>query len=115
MRKIKEVLRLHALNVSRRQIALSCQVSRPTVSEYLRRASEAGLAWPLPNELGDAELESRLYPPVDLAEHSRAKPDCSHINLELKRKSVTLFLLWQEYRVLHPDGYQYSWYCDHYR
>jgi len=30
-------------------------------------------------------------------------------------KSVTLFLLWQEYRETHPEGYQYSWFCEHYR
>ncbi len=37
------------------------------------------------------------------------------VHQELKRKGVTLFLLWQEYREAHPEGYQYSWFCDHYR
>ena len=23
--------------------------------------------------------------------------------------------LWQEYKINHPDGYQYSWFCDLYR
>ena len=26
-----------------------------------------------------------------------------------------MFLLWQEYRVRHPQGYQYSWFCHQYR
>ena len=42
-------------------------------------------------------------------------PDWSHIHQELKRKGVTLFLLWQEYRQRHPHGYQYTWFCQHYR
>ena len=33
----------------------------------------------------------------------------------LRGKNVTLFLLWQEYREANPDGYQYSWFCEHYR
>jgi transposase len=31
----------------------------------------------------------------------------------MKKKSVTLFLLWQEYREQSPQEYQYSWFCDH--
>ena len=34
---------------------------------------------------------------------------------ELKRKGVTLFLLWEEYKSTHPNGFQYSWFCQHYR
>lgn len=34
---------------------------------------------------------------------------------ELRKKSVTLDLLWQEYKADHPDGYRYSWFCEHYR
>jgi hypothetical protein len=53
MRKIKEVLRLNASGMSNRKIARSCGISRPTVGEYLQRASRAGVAWPLPEELND--------------------------------------------------------------
>jgi len=53
MRKIKEVLRLKASGASNRKIAGSCGISRPTVSEYLRRAADAGLFWPLPAELNE--------------------------------------------------------------
>ena len=119
MRKIREVLRLYATGVSNRQIAFSCQISRPTVSEYIRRSVEAGLSWPLPSEVDDAALESLLYPRSKRSGKPpagpRALPDCNHVNRELKHKNVTLFLLWQEYRARHPDGYQYSWFCNHYR
>ncbi len=94
----------------------SCGIGRPTVSEYLRRAAEAGLVWPLPADLDDGLLERRLFPPPpDLPAESRGIPDWPHIHQELKHKSVTLFLLWQEYRQAHPNGYQYSWFCEHYR
>ena len=35
-------------------------------------------------------------------------PDWTIVHQELKRKSVTLFLLWQEYKALTPEGLQYS-------
>jgi len=117
MRKIQEVLRLKwAKGLSNRQIAAGSGIARPTVSEYLRRAAEAGLSWPLPADLDDAQLERLLFPPPpDLPAESRGVPDWSHIHKELKHPGVTLFLLWQEYRQNHPDGYQYSWFCEHYR
>ena len=117
MRKMREVLCLKwAKGLSNRKIADNCGISRPMVSEYLRRATEAGLSWPLPDDLDDAHLERLLFPPPpDLPTQARGIPDWTHIHGELKHKSVTLFLLWQEYRQAHPDGYQYSWFCEHYR
>jgi transposase len=117
MRKIREVLRLRwGQGLSKRKTAHSCGVSRPTVDEYLRRAEEAGLSWPLPAALNDGELERRLFPPApNLTAQERGLPDWPSINLELKRKGVTLFLLWQEYREAHPQGYQYSWFCGQFR
>ena len=117
MRKIKEVLRLKwERGLSNRQIAASCGVSRPTVSDYLRRTVEAGLSWPLPADLDEAHLERLLFPPPpDLPAQARGIPDWQHIRDELTGKNVTLFLLWQEYRQANPDGYQYSWFCEHYR
>jgi transposase len=117
MRKIKEVLRLKwSQGLSNRQIAKACGIARPTVGEYLRRAAQAGLAWPLPANLDEATLERQLFPPPpSLPAPARGVPDWAQVHQELKRKGITLFLLWQEYRETHPEGYQYSWFCDHYR
>ena len=91
MRKIKEVLRLKwERGLSNRQIAAACGVSRPTVSEYLRRLAEAGLNWPLPEDLGEAQLEQLLFPPPpDLPAKVRGIPDWNQIHDELKGKYVT--------------------------
>jgi transposase len=117
MRKIKDILRLNgACQLSHRQIAGSCGVARSTVAEILRRAAAAGLPWPLPEDLTDTELEARLYPAIsEPTPTSRPVPDWATVHQELTRKGVTLALLWQEYRAAHPDGYQYSRFCDHYR
>ena len=44
----------------------------------------------------------------------RTDPDWSHIHTEMKRRGVTLALLWQEYRGEHAQGYAYSWFCERY-
>lgn len=116
MRKIREVLRLFfAADLTIRAIARSIQSSPSTVGDYVRRAKVAGLGWPLPDELDDAALERRLFPPAKPKGHSRPLPDWAHVHEELKRKGVTLALLWQEYKAAHPDGLQYSQFCDTYR
>jgi len=117
MRKIREVLRLkYECNRSNRDIGHSCGIGSSTVSDYLQRAKMAGLDWPLPDQLDDTALEHQLFPPATPRNSSRFIPDFHEVHKELQsRKSVTLNLLWQEYKEQHPDGYQYSWFCHSYR
>ena len=116
MRTIKEVLRLKwSCGLGRRDIAKSSGIAKSTVIEYLRRAERAGLSWPLPVELDDAALEHLLFPPVLASDVSRPLPVWEDIHRELARKSVTLMLLWDEYKAQYPDGYQYSYFADLYR
>ena len=116
MRKLREALRLHfELGLSSRSIAKSCQASPSTVQGYLLRAKVAKLTWPLPAEMDDDALERLLFPAEKHPVRSRPEPDFGAIHLELRRKHVTLQLLWEEYREAHPDGYEYSRYCDLYR
>jgi len=117
MRQVKEVLRLKwACGLSDRQIAQSLGISRPTVTQYVRRLKVAGLSWPLPEDLDDAALESRLFATTNPAPAAnRPLPDWSWVHQELKRKGVTLTLLWQEYKANNPDGLQYSYFCEAYR
>ena len=112
MRRIRDVLRLSAAGMSKRQIAASLGVSATAAGECIRRARRAGLAWPLPEELGDEELERRLYPAPTAARDRRPRPDWATIHRELRRPGVTLQLLWEEYRAVHPDGYGLSRFCE---
>ena len=117
MRKIIDVLRLKwDQELSDRKIARTCGIARSTVAEYLRRAESAGLTRPLPDDLDEAALEQQLFPPqVAIPAEKRPLPDWSQIHRELKRKGVTLFLLWQEHKAIYPQSYQYSRFCELYR
>ena len=76
MRKIREILRLKwELKLRNRQVSRSCAVSHNTVREYVFRATQAGLSWPLPAEMDDGALERLLFPaPVKVAAEDRNMP-----------------------------------------
>ena len=118
MRDIKTLLRLHyEAGLSRRAIATALNVSYGTVANYITRAIEAGLQWPLPVEYGERELARVLFPSQPKrGKHSRfAPPDFAHIQSELKSPGMTKLLAWEEYRQQHPDdGYSYSQFCHRY-
>ena len=100
MRKIKDVLRLHfEKKLGNRQIGRSLSISHNSVSLYLRRARAAGLGWPLPDDLSEQAIETLLFPPPPKTKpNTRAMPDWASIHTERKRRSVTLALLWEEYK-----------------
>ena len=120
MRKIREVLRLKfGLGLKDREIARSCSIPRSSVGNYVFRARQAGLCtWPLEPDLGDEALETLLFPPVTVkpAAPKAVLPDFAWMHEQLRRhKHLTLQLLWEEYKQAHPDGYQYSQFCELYR
>jgi transposase len=116
MRKIHLVLRLFfEARLSIRAIARSVKASPSTVGDYIRRAKAAGLGWPLPQGMDERALEAKLFPPSRPTSISRPLPDWPTVHQELRRKGVTLALLWHEYKTEYPDGLQYSWFCQQYR
>jgi transposase len=117
MRKIKEVLRLiYEQRLSARQVARAASLSRSTVAAYRQRFEQTGLSWPDADGIDDATLERRLFPEApSVSASERNHPDWAQVQQELRRKNVTLMLLWQEYKATQDDGYQYSWFCQHYR
>ena len=115
MRKIRDVLRLtQTMGMSRRLVGEATGIGKTAVGEYVRRAAVAGLSWPLMDGIDDGELERRLFPRREASATARPEPDWSQIHAELKRRGVTLALLWQEYRGEHAQGYAYSWFCERY-
>jgi transposase len=113
MPKILEVLRLHTeASFSDRAIARSLTMSHVTVGNILNRAEEAGISWPLPDNLDENQLENLLFPKPQGRRKKQQVPNWNHIYQESKRKGVTLQLLWMEYKEENPDGYQYSQFCE---
>lgn len=113
MLKAREILRLkYEAELSLREIGKACNCGKTTVSELLERAEKAGITWP--NELSDKQLMSALYTPT-VKETSPPEPDMEYTFCEMKKKGVTLMLLWEEYKEKHPDGIMYTQFCERYR
>jgi transposase len=118
MNDVKEVFRLKfELKKSNRTIAKSLGMGRTSVANYVTRFAFSGLSWPLSEDLSHSELMKRLMMRSEIVLPSYAKPhpDFKNVYLELKKKAVTLMLLWDEYRLAHPDGYGYTQFCCHYK
>jgi len=90
MQKIREALRLKVGGLSYRGIARVCLIGKETVREYLGRAAEAGLTWPLPEGLSEEELERRLFPHERVSYRKEAESDWAYVSRELRKKGVTL-------------------------
>jgi transposase len=118
MRKIREVLRLHSLGLTQREIARSCSVGQSTVSDYLKAAEAAGLRWADIADWSQERLEKALLPGQSAA---RARPrlpppEFAAVHAELQtHKHLTLQLVWEEYRATQPEGYRYSRFCELYQ
>jgi transposase len=117
VRKFREILRLKEdAGLSNRAIARACKISNSTVGEYLQRAQQAGLHWPLPEGISEDDLFRKLFPetakPTELV---RVLPNWEALHKELKKKGVTLKLLWIEYHEKQSDGYRYTQFCEYYR
>lgn len=115
MRTVREILRLHfEHNLSQRAIARACSVSPTTVGDYLERVVESGMDWHAISALDDSSLKTLLYPNGGKSASRKPLPDFDHLRMEMKKKGVTLQLLWEEYRSIHPDGYGRSQFCELY-
>ena len=116
MRRTREILRLKLeARLSNRQAGRATGVSCSTVSDTMTRFRASGMSWPLPDTMSDSTLERSLYRPCGEVATDEHEPDWEYVHREMRRKHVTLMLLWTEHKENHPDGYQYSWYCERYR
>ena len=117
MRKVREILRLGLTREwSDREIARSLCVSHATVARYIALAEKAAITYDKVQKMDDAGLLILLEKDkAPLRKRSYPEPDWNYIHAELKKKGVTLELLWQEYKNVYPDGYQHTQFGEYYR
>ncbi len=95
MWRVREILRYRfEQGLGHKSIAVRVGAATSTV----RRATVAGLSWPLDDDVSDAVLEPALCKAAETETgHRRApEPDWAQVHRELKRKHVTLQVLWDE-------------------
>ena len=115
MRKISELMRQKfELQRSNRDIAQSLNISASTVSDYISRIKTAKITWPLSAEHTEQYLYDKLFLPANIDTRNRPLPNWEDICRELRKKGVTLQLLWREYRAQYLNGVGYSAFCHYY-
>ena len=124
MRDIYRILQLHfEKKQTPRAIARATGRGRTTIQTYIERATKAGFVdWPQVINLSEDELEEKLgfkkpglFGIVPLRKPQFAMPDWSQVHRELSKPSVTLALLWTEYRENRSEQtYGYTQFCEHY-
>ena len=117
MRKTREILRQKwTMGRTHREVAASLGVSAGAVGEAVGRAQRAGLSTVAALEaLTDEALNMLLYGARRAPATERPLPDCAYLHAERRRPGVTLELLHLEYLEKHPEGYQYTQFCEIYR
>ena len=116
MRKISEILRQRfEFKLSYREIARSLNIGITTVGDYLARAKMAEIFWPLPDNMSEEDLYNKLFLPASNKKKIKPEADWEWVYKELRKKGVTLRLLWREYRDIHATGFSYSQFCSQYR
>ena len=113
MEKAKEILRLSQMGLSQREVASGTGCSLGMVNAVLARVMEAGVQDPL--SLETKELGAIIYPAGKGNGTGKGEPDFEHVDREIKKKGITLFLLWEEYKMSNPEGCMYSQFCAKYR
>jgi transposase len=112
MKTAREIIRLFNSGLSNRSIAVSCNISPTTVAFYVNRFKLSGMTYEAFMSLTDEEIKPGLL--METLRPLRSLPDMQYLHSELKRKGVTLYLLWEEYIRDNPDGYRYSQFAYHY-
>jgi transposase len=117
MRHVRDVIRLKSAGMPVREIARRVGTAPSTVRLTIRRFEATGLTWPLPDDVTDAVLEAKLFAGAGTKQGHRrhTEPDWAAVHRELKRKHVTLSIVWEEYIAAEPAGYRYSRFCELYR
>ena len=117
MRKIRDVLRLKLeARLSHERTAAALHLSKGVVTKYAKLAIKVGMDWPEVQTLDDTALHIRLLGAPQRAS-GFVQPDFGLIHHELRRKGMTLMLLWQEHTERHAgqNTHRYSQFCENYR
>ena len=111
MELVREIFRLKwGEKRSKRLIGSSLHISKSTVATYLARAARAKIdTLEQLSSLSHDELKKIIFP--EKFSDKKYDVDFSKVNTELKRKNMTLMLLWQEELENNPNLFNYSQFC----
>jgi transposase len=117
MSKLRQVLKLHCQGHSKLNISTVTGLSRNTVKKYLNVFAGLRTSLDEVNSLGDKALDELFCKEPEVVVDERLKQ--LHIYFtenekRLKKRGVTLLMLFNEYHKLYPEGYRQTTFYHHY-
>lgn len=117
MSKLRNVLKLYVQGKSRLFISSYLNLSRNTVKKYIRQFIRLKLTLDELESLDDVKLDELFLKSGEQELTPRLKSLYAffpYVEKELKKTGVTKQLLWQEYKLKHPDGFQRAQFCEYF-
>lgn len=116
MSQIKQLLRLHKQGSGVKTIARNLGISKNTVKSYLSKLPETKMSIDEMLSMEDPELEAKFHagnPAYKDARFEHLKSRLGYFEKELNRVGVNRKVLWEEYKMYYPQGYEYTQFCHH--
>lgn len=118
MSVLRNIINLKNKGFSNRAISRQLGLSRKTAKKYICHFEQTGLSYSSLLQLPDAELAALVEKPIQKPAEDYLQILYSSfptVEKALKRVGVTRYLLWQEYKQVHPDGISYARFCAHFK
>lgn len=119
MLKEKEIIRLSHQGISQRSICKMIKTSDRKIRQVLQKMSDLNLTYDDVKNMDDRTFLDFFQNKRKELKSIHRQPDCNYIHKELKRKGVTLMILWEEYVeesiILNESYLKYTQFCNVYK
>ena len=118
MSRIRQILRLYTQGQSNKKISELTASSRNTVKKYIHKFIHEHLTYDLISGISDHELDllfGYTEPAVKDERFEQLQSLLPDMEKQMKRKGMTITLIWEQYRVTHPQGYAITHFYKYYR
>src|SRR4051812_36216629 len=118
MSRIRQILRLYTQGQSNKKISELTASSRNTVKKYIHKFIQEHLTYDLISVMSDHELDL-LFGYTEPAVKDKRFEQLQHLlpdlEKQMRRKGMTITLIWEQYRVTNPEGYAITQFYKYYR
>src|SRR3954467_1337588 len=118
MSRIRQILRLYTQGQSHKKISELTASSRNTVKKYIHKFIHEHLTYDVISAMSDHELDllfGYIEPAVKDKRFEQLQSLLPDMEKQMKRKGMTITLIWEQYRVTNPEGYAITQFYKYYR
>lgn len=118
MSRIRQILRLYTQGTSKKKISELTGSSRNTAKKYIQKFHREHLTFEQISEMTDHDLEQlfgSVEPVVKDARLDQLQTLLPEMEKQLKRKGMTILLLFEDYKKQYPNGYGITQFYKYFR